>query len=513
MVSLKESLRDKIEESKLNLVPSSFDQIGSIALFNEFPKELKKEEKIIANELLKINKTVKTVAIKSKKFSGKFRLQKVRIVAGIKTKETVHKENNITLKLNIEKTYFSQRSSSERARISKLIKQSESILVMFSGIGVFPLVISKNSKAKEVYGIELNSNAHKYALKNIEINKLRNVTLIQGDVKKVMPNFYQNILGLKGSIDQIPSRLKYNPKLFEFHLFPEDLIKNKKKLISAIKSLKKKGIKVFIHMPFLYNNKQIDLGEEHPEGLSIIVELAKLCKEQECFAIIHPSFDNAVSKEVIIKNISYLQPYFSYIFFETSSTKSFFLKEEDVLEIAKKAKIKNLAIDTAHLYKIYKSNSKVISVITNLQSHYPTYIHFSNSNGESEGDQLDKGKIVFEKVLPLITKGVLEIRNKNENDPKETINSFKLLKNCNKKFDRIVMPLPKDSESYLDLALNHLNKGGIIHFYDFAKEKEFPKSSINKIKKHCKNFKIVNAVKCGQYSPRTFRVCIDFQVD
>ena len=512
MVSLKESLRDKIEELKLNLVPSSFDQIGSIAIFNEFPKELKKEEKIIANELLKIKKTVKTVAIKSKKFSGKFRLQKVRIVAGIKTKETLHKENSVQLNLDIEKTYFSSRSSSERIRIAKLVKQNESVLVMFSGIGVFPLVISKNSKAKEVYGIELNPDAHKYALKNVELNKLRNVTLIQGDVKKVIPNFYQNILGLKGSINQIPSRLKYNPKIFEFHLFPEDLIKNKNKLISKVKSLKKKGITMFIHMPFLYNNEQIDLGEEHPEGLPIIHELARLCKEQECFAIIHSSFDNAVSKEVVIKNISYLEPYFSYIFFETSSPKSLFIKEEDVLDVAKRAKIKNIAIDTAHLYKIYKSNSKVISVIGNIQSHYPSYIHFSNSDGESEGNQINKGKIDFEKILPLITKGVLEIRNKDENNPKEAINSFKLLKNYNKKFDRIIMPLPKDSENYLDLALNHLNKGGIIHFYDFAKEKEFPKSSINKIKKHCKNFKIVNSVKCGQYSPRTFRVCIDFQL-
>lgn len=513
MVSLKESLKDKIEESKLNLVPSSFDQIGSIALFNEFPKELKKEEKLIANELLKINNNIKTVAVKSKKFSGKFRLQKVRIIAGIKTKETIHKENNVQLSLNIEKAYFSPRSSSERARISKLVNPNESVLVMFSGIGAFPLAISKNSKVKEIYGIELNKDAHKYALKNIEKNKLRNVTLIQGDVKKVMPSFYQSILGLKGSINQVSSRLKFNPKIFEFHLFPDDLIKNKNRLISKVKFLKKKGITVFIHMPFIYKNKQIDLGENNSKGLLTIIELAKLCKEQECFAIIHPSFDNAVSKDVIIKNIKYLEPYFSYIFFETSSPKSLFLKEEDVLDIAKKAKIKNIAIDTAHLYKMYNSNSKVISAINNLQSHYPSYIHFSNSDGESEGNQINQGKIDFEKILPLITKGILEIKNYDENKPVKSINSFKLLKNYKKQFDRIVMPLPKDSESYLDLALKHLNKKGIIHFYDFSKEETFPESSINKIKKHCKNFKILNAVKCGQHSPRVYRVCIDFQVN
>mgnify|MGYP001559023069 FL=1 len=272
MTSLKEYIKNVIPKDKLNLVPKSFDQIGSIALFNEFPQELKKDEKIIGNALLKINKNIKTVAVKKEKFLGKFRLQKVRIIAGKKTKETIHKENSIILKLNIEKVYFSPRTSSERARIANSIKQNESVLVMFSGSGILPLVISKNSKAREICGIELNKNAHKYALENLKLNKSKNITLIKGDVKKILP------------------------------------------------------------------------------------------------------------------------------------------------------KIK-------------------------------------------------------------------------------------------KKFDRIIMPLPKDSESYLDLALKHLNKKGIIHFYDFAKEEDFPKSSINKIKKHCKKFKILKAVKCGQYSPRTYRVCIDFQVN
>ena len=68
-----------------------------------------------------------------------------------------------------------------------MVKKGESVLTMFSGVSPFPLVISKNSDAKEVYGIELNPIAHKYAIENIRINKARNVTALKGDVRKVMP--------------------------------------------------------------------------------------------------------------------------------------------------------------------------------------------------------------------------------------------------------------------------------------------------------------------------------------
>ena len=73
------------------------------------------------------------------------------------------------------------------------------------------------------------------------------------------------------------------------------------------------------------------------------------------------------------------------------------------------------------------------------------------------------------------------------------------------------MPLPSDAESYLGLAIKRLNKNGIIHFYDFQEEKNIPKKSIEKIKKHC-NPKILKFVKVGQYSPRKYRVCVDFKI-
>ena len=86
--------------------------------------------------------------------------------------------------MNVEKVYFSPRLSEERKRIFQQVKNNETILVMFSGIAVYPIVISKNTKAKAIVGIEINPIAHKYALENLKLNKISNVKLFLDDVKK-----------------------------------------------------------------------------------------------------------------------------------------------------------------------------------------------------------------------------------------------------------------------------------------------------------------------------------------
>jgi len=186
MKTLKKLLKPNLTKKQLELVPSSFDTIGDIAIFNDFPKQLKKE-KIIAKKLMELNKNIKVVAKKIKSYSGKLRTPKIKIIAGEKRKTTLHKESNCIFSLDVEKCYFSVRTSNERLRITRKIKKGESVLVMFSGVSPLPCIISKNTKAKEIYGIELNKTAHKFALKNLKLNKLTNILLKQGDVKNVVP--------------------------------------------------------------------------------------------------------------------------------------------------------------------------------------------------------------------------------------------------------------------------------------------------------------------------------------
>lgn len=187
------------------------------------------------------------------------------------------------------------------------------------------------------------------------------------------------------------------------------------------------------------------------------------------------------------------------------------------MEIIKKSKIKNFCIDISHFYVVYKNTESIIKAIKEIQKYCNVYFHINDSDGKLDSIEIGKGKINIKKLIPYINKGVTEIVSKDEEHPVEMIRSYRKFLEMlpEKKFDRIVMPLPTNAKSYLKIALNKINKNGIIHFYDFQKENKFNKST-EKIQKICqkekKKIKILKIVKCGQFSPRVFRICVDFKV-
>lgn len=187
MVSLKESLRGRISENDIKLVPSSFDIVGSVAII-DIPEEIEKKEKMIAEEMIKLFKPVKTVVKKSGIHYGKYRRQNLEVIAGEKTKVAEYKESGIRLKIDLEKCYFSSRLGTERLRVARLVKPGEKVLVMFSGVAPYPLVIARNAKSGVVYAVEMNPVAHRYAEENVLLNKMQNrIKLFKGDVNDIVP--------------------------------------------------------------------------------------------------------------------------------------------------------------------------------------------------------------------------------------------------------------------------------------------------------------------------------------
>ena len=248
--NLKFYLKDKLSKKELQLVPTSFDIVGDIVIFSEFPKKLKKKEKMIGQTILKNYPHVKTILKKTRKYSGRFRTPKLKVIAGEKRKETTCRENGVLMKLDVEKVYFSARMSSERKRIAELIKPNESVLVMFSGCSPYPLVISKNSKCREVYGIEINPVAHKYALDNIKKNKLDNkIKLFLGDVKTIPPRinkkFDRVLMPLpKGGENFLYLALRYKKNRGVVHFYDflheDEFYKAEEKVKAACNRFKKK---------------------------------------------------------------------------------------------------------------------------------------------------------------------------------------------------------------------------------------------------------------------------------
>ena len=97
-----------------------------------------------------------------------------------------YNENNCRFKFNIESCYFSSRLAGERKLISEKVKRRDKVLVMFAGVGVYPIVIYKYSRPIKVVGIEIGRDCCKWFKENLKLNKIpeHRIEIVQGDVKK-----------------------------------------------------------------------------------------------------------------------------------------------------------------------------------------------------------------------------------------------------------------------------------------------------------------------------------------
>ena len=189
---LKSNLKGKLDDELIELIPSSFDILGSkgdaVAII-EIPEELELHELVIAETLMQVHKNVRSVLAKKSERYGELRLRDYRLILGDPNTEVIHKESGCRFKLDPKVTYFSTRESSERERICSQISAPEEVLVMFSGVGPFPICIAKHNQGTKCVAIELNKDAHGYCVENIRLNKLADrVTAIQGDVREVCPS-------------------------------------------------------------------------------------------------------------------------------------------------------------------------------------------------------------------------------------------------------------------------------------------------------------------------------------
>ncbi|BHH85284.1 class I SAM-dependent methyltransferase [Desulforhopalus sp. 52FAK] len=182
---LKDLLASQLKPEELGRVVGSYDIVGDIAIII-IPEGLLHRQKIIGEAILEDNKNVQVVARRVGHYGGEYRTIALEVIAGEERKETHITEFGVRLLVNVETTYYSVRSGNERRRIASLVGAGERVLVMFSGVGPYPLLIAKHSEAECVIGIEKNPQAHEYALKNIQLNKnIKNVQLHMGDVGDV----------------------------------------------------------------------------------------------------------------------------------------------------------------------------------------------------------------------------------------------------------------------------------------------------------------------------------------
>lgn len=165
---------------------ASYDILGNIAIIKGEGKS-KSQKLKEAKELFK-RPNIKTVLEKVGNVKGRLRTIKVRHVAGEKNLIAKYYENGCVFKFDVGSCYFSPRLSNERKAIASKIRKKDKVLIMFAGVGVYPIIIYNMKKIGGMVGVELGRNCCKYFKENLKLNKIAGeIEIIQGDVKKKTP--------------------------------------------------------------------------------------------------------------------------------------------------------------------------------------------------------------------------------------------------------------------------------------------------------------------------------------
>jgi tRNA (guanine37-N1)-methyltransferase len=178
----------KRELDRHRSIARGYDVLGNIAII-EADDPSSTSAKRYASEIMLSSKRITTVLAKAGPVSGRYRIRKLRHIAGKRTYIADMTENGCRFVFDVRKTFFSVRLSFERQRISSLSKGKENVMVLFAGVGPFAIELAKKNPNAAIVAVELNKNAYEMMKKNIMLNKVGNVAPVCGDAGKVAKNY------------------------------------------------------------------------------------------------------------------------------------------------------------------------------------------------------------------------------------------------------------------------------------------------------------------------------------
>jgi tRNA (guanine37-N1)-methyltransferase len=179
-------LANKLPPNLLDKVPRAIDFVGDIAIV-EIAPELSTYKKQIGESLLRAHKQICTVLAKSGAVEGIYRLRDFEVIAGAKKTFTVYREYGYIYHVDVAKAYFSPRLSNEHNRVASAVKEGETVIDLFAGVGPFAIPIAKKHENVRVYAIDLNPDAITLLKRNVAVNRAeKQVVPIFGDARQVV---------------------------------------------------------------------------------------------------------------------------------------------------------------------------------------------------------------------------------------------------------------------------------------------------------------------------------------
>lgn len=78
-----------------------------------------------------------------------------------------------------------------------------------------------------------------------------------------------------------------------------------------------------------------------------------------------------------------------------------------------------------------------------------------------------------------------------------------------RKFDRVIMTLPLGARSYLPLALECIDREGVVHFYCLGREEDPFREAETAVSEACPSCEIIGKRVVRDYAPRVYKVRVD----
>lgn len=261
-------------------------------------------------------------------------------------------------------------------------------------------------------------------------------------------------LGLKSSADpnQVESRLKHQPSVFEFYTSEENFTKEGLSgLEQGIRRVKDAGIRdIILHHPVFYRGEMLELvakADCHPQLVDFIDystrTLLDLAAKYDIQVLVHGSYEKqthafiadyrslAEATEVLWQRLDTYQDLGKdRIMFENSISPLFCFGDRELeREIFKRGY--RLAYDVSHAFIALKGNQEALEEsLAYLKDHIVHY-HLVDSKGqEHDSLPLGQGSIDWKRVIPLLNPkatGIYEIDLADMLDPKEQLASHAYL--------------------------------------------------------------------------------------
>ncbi len=230
-VYLRELARKLFGKNVSSRIWKRMEILGDILILRK-PHDVSIEKlRLLGEHLLNELTYIKSVWCSISEVKGKYRVRDYAYLCGAYRSETIYVEHETRFLIDITKVYISPALNYEHKRVAEKVNDGERVLNMFSGVGLFSLIMAKN-KNVVVYSIDINPYAYYYMVKSIQLNSLKGKVIpILGDSKDVV---------LEGTITEVDRVLMPLPELVY------DYLKY------ALLALKKKG---YLHV-YLFTNGQ-----------------------------------------------------------------------------------------------------------------------------------------------------------------------------------------------------------------------------------------------------------------